>query len=127
MPECFCGCGRNVRGLGVRGMNKNGRRTAGLLTKLRTARELVAETATRDDPDWRELGDDLAELLDGLIEEGEEFEAFWMAAMHGDYLPPPAEARQIKQHFNAWGRRGMATCRKLGVPISRSGAFSGRV
>jgi hypothetical protein len=115
MAECFCGCGRKV-GITSRGMNKQGRRTVGLLAKLREAREkldrdegaanpvflfdfAVHEGADERDPD--SISRKMGEQLDELIEEGEEYEQIWINAVHG-YVPPPSEAREAKRR----GRRG---------------------
>jgi hypothetical protein len=35
--ECFCGCGREVKGFAARGMNKQGRRTVELIQRCRAA------------------------------------------------------------------------------------------
>jgi hypothetical protein len=144
MAECFCGCGRKI-GFGSRGMNKQGRRTVGLLAKLREARTRVDRDESLIDPallvgiasqfsevdpnDPESMTQGIRKLLDQLIEGGQEFEGFWTAAVHDDLLPPPQEARAIRKDWEAWGKLGMASCDAIGVPIERGvgAAMKGRV
>jgi hypothetical protein len=147
MAECFCGCGRKV-GITSRGMNKQGRRTVGLLAKLREARDMIERdlplatgrfrSANADDfqglemtdPEVRDaMEEGVTELVENLIAQGEEWEQFWTDAVHGDYLPPPKEARAFKQEWEAWGHQGMATIADLGLPPERGvrALFRGRV
>jgi hypothetical protein len=157
VAECFCGCGRTV-GLGSWGINKRGKRTVGLLAKLHESRQMVE----RDDPLaeptqlvwlaigwWESEGDRdavrrdstalIVGYLEGLIEEGEVFERFWMSAVHGGDLPPPSEPRsrfyaharraevalrelsrkRIKKRWKWWGEKVMMTLSDVGLPAER--------
>jgi hypothetical protein len=123
-------------------MNKQGTRTVGLTAKLQEARGFVeavdaeeAEAASEAFPDLDlppdyELDEDatrIIEALDELIAAGDEWSLFWRDAVHGVSVPAPSEARQIRKEWEDWGRVGMNACRRLGIPISRLGGFTGRI
>jgi hypothetical protein len=118
MAECFCGCGQKV-GLTSRGFNKQGRRTVGLLAKLREARAVVVEQQPSPEQKDERVQERALEMLDELIANGEEYEQFWADAVHG-YLPPMGEAKQIKREWESWGGLGMKACDAAGVQIDRS-------
>jgi hypothetical protein len=94
MAACFCGCGRKV-GFGDRGYNKQGRRTAELVGKLREAQEAVPADAPHvmDDPDFT-----LAEEIDGTGNAGEHFMDFWADLIHGDDSRPAREIRTTRMY-----------------------------
>ena len=148
--ECFCGCGAEVKGFSSRGINKQGKRTVGLLAKLEQAQEMKlvggvkhpkrtlmyvqmigdldleeelerirAEQPDSDNP----LGIMVAEVIDGLLAEGERYRSFWHSALHEGYVPPDAWA--TKRAWEKWGPEGMSLCRAIGVPIARAGAWRG--
>ena len=72
MPECFCGCGDDIKGFGPRGAHKMGLKTVPVNDKLRAARVLcertprarplrprpgsVADAHRREARPWRRLG-----------------------------------------------------------------------
>jgi hypothetical protein len=123
MPECFCGCAKKIR-FTARGMNKQGRRTVGLVATLREAGARIELGESADNPVLLATlageARGIAGLLDDLIERGEEFEVFWMHAVHDVYLPPPSEARQVEQACEAWGRTVKVMIDAVGVPTERS-------
>jgi hypothetical protein len=45
--NCFCGCGREVKGFAARGMNKQGRRTVELIQRCRAAAQDRLENKER--------------------------------------------------------------------------------
>jgi hypothetical protein len=152
MADCFCGCGRKIR-FGSRGVNKQGRRTVGLLTKLREAHErVVNQRESITDPKAPEAlfgiaaamgkveetdADSLIRSVEDayaeLVTQGEDFKEFWRSVVHDDGgkgIPPAlhyAPAREIKKDWEAWGKLGMHAARAAGVPFSRLGVFTGRV
>jgi hypothetical protein len=150
MTACFCGCGRDVGG-GVRGMNKKGRRTMGLLTKLRDAKARVdrrdairsprklliyyiarkeGEGETVDEPpDPEDLYAWMGDEIDLMIGNGVELAVFWREVVHGDYVPPPGEAKELKKAWEQWVRTGKGMCSIVGIKIERGpvAALRGRV
>jgi hypothetical protein len=150
MAECFCGCGRVLAdGFTTRAINKQGRRTVGLLAKLRDARAVVGgggpikkpkraltlaiaagdldeddfETVREHEPDKNPFATMVVEVLDDLIVRGDYYDAVWQNVAHGE----TQMTRGLKKAWSRWGRQGMALCNAIGVRISRSGAFSGEV
>jgi hypothetical protein len=141
VTACFCGCGRKVSGLS-RGLNKQGRRTFGLLAKLREARErmqrgegaknpvllagLAAQSRAVDRSDPASIQEGIVGFLDDLVLDGEAYEAFWRGMVHG--APAPHNAREVKRRFQDWGKVGMTVCPAAGIPIERGfrAAMSGR-
>lgn len=110
--ECFCGCGRIVKGLGIRGMNKQGRRTVEMTERCRAAARQAVEQADQYPGDVAGL----VKVLEEAAQEGEQYEAFWAGAVHGTDLPPPAEARAIKKQWVEWGKDTRRVCRLAELP-----------
>jgi hypothetical protein len=113
MAECFCGCGRKVRGFATRGMNKQGRRTVELVGKLRAARNMIEERGPLNERS--DIGP-ILKSLDDKITEGEQFKAVWASFVHGGDLPHASVARQFKSDWFAWGKENMRFESFLSLP-----------
>jgi hypothetical protein len=109
--ECFV-CGEEVRGIGIRGINKQGRRTAELTDKLRAAAQTVDDRGA-----LFEGGDNgpLLNSINGLVSQGEVFVDFWHGAIHGD-VPDGNSRRIIKSEWNAWGKDSRKMVRLIDLP-----------
>ena len=125
MAECFCGCGREME----RPASKQERRTVGLLAKLREARGSVARGERQPSSARQRGGLIFGSLnhLDLLIQVGEECRDSLVVVAHGEYFPSASQAGQFHHDWGRWSREAILVCRKRGVPVSRLGAFTGRV
>lgn len=110
--ECFCGCGREVKGMTTRGMNKQGRRTVEMTEQCREAARTVMEK--RDDYTGDPSG--MVGVLEDLAKEGDAYVDFWAGVVHDTDVPPPGEARQIKKQWVDWGKRCRPVIKLAGLP-----------
>jgi hypothetical protein len=113
----------------------------GLLTKLRDAKARVdrrdairsprklliyyiarkdGEGETVDEaPDPEDLYAWMGDEIDLMIGNGVELAVFWREVVHGDYEPPPGEAKDIKKAWKQWGKTAMGMCSIVGVKIEK--------
>ncbi|MGB7588183.1 MAG: hypothetical protein WBM00_05695 [Solirubrobacterales bacterium] len=115
MAKCFCGCGRRV-GLFSVGLNRQGRKTAGLIEELRTTRgELEAYGRQRGRKD---IGPVLREY-DEMIDEGDRYARNWASLMHSYGTTPSSQDRAFMNDWAKWKRaaRAHADARRL-LPAS---------
>ncbi len=106
MPECFCGCGDDIRGFGPRGANKMGQKTVPVNDKLRAARALVSKRHAEDVYD-RDPGP-LLTHLDKNLALGNRWEAFWADFAHGGAMDSTAAFREDRREWYEWTKSATA-------------------
>lgn len=119
MPKCFCGCDLPVKGFASRGQNKQGRRTVEQLDKLKALQERCRNLSqeygefegilpgtnigAHGKNDSAEALENLAGLLDRMIEPGEEYAEEWHDILHYDHIPVQG-AMAYKKEWLDWGK-----------------------
>lgn len=101
-------------GFGSRGINRNGARTLDVVARLSDERDYtLAEGPVveggADPAEWQEA----MNRLGAFVEQGEDFVGFWRDCVHGEDLPPPSEARQIKKNWIDWYSQGESVASDL--------------